>query len=103
MSAVKRPTHNLAKFLVSLLELINANVYTVKNSFKFAKRNADQDPGRSMTSLDVEFLFTNIPLENIIGVSCDSLFSDDAKVNNINRIEFERILRVALQNKFLNF
>ena len=34
---------------------------------------------------------------------CDSLFSNDAKVNNINRIDFEKHLRAALQNNFFNF
>ena len=36
-------------------------------------------------------------------MSCDSLFSNDAKVNNINRIDFEKPLRAALQNNFFNF
>ena len=31
---------------------------------------------------------------------CDSLFSNDTKVNNINRIDFEKLLRAVLQNKF---
>ena len=34
---------------------------------------------------------------------CDSLFSNDAKVSNINRIDFEKGLRAATQNNFFNF
>ena len=34
---------------------------------------------------------------------CDSLFSNNVKVNNINRIDFEKLLRAALQNNFFNF
>ena len=68
-------------------------MYTMKNSFEFAKKIADQDAGLFMASLDV---FTNIPLEETISVCCDSLFSNDAKVNNINRIDFEKHLRAAL-------
>ena len=41
MSAIKTPTYNLAKFLVPLLESITTNIYTVKNSFEFAKEIAD--------------------------------------------------------------
>ena len=78
-------------------------MYTVKNSFDFAKEIADQDPGLFMASLDVQSLFTNIPLEDTISVCCDSLFSNDAKVNNINRIDLEKHLRAALQNNFFNF
>ena len=64
-------------------------MYTMKNSFEFAKKIADQDAGLFMASLDV---FTNIPLEETISVCCDSLFSNDSKVNNINRIDFEEQL-----------
>ena len=56
-----------------------------------------------MVSLDVESLFTNIPLKRTINVGCDSLFSNDAKVNNINRINFEKHLRAVLQNNFFSF
>ena len=103
MSAIKTPTYNLAKFLVPLLEAITTTMYPVKNSFEFAKEIADQDPGLFMASPDVEYLFTNIPLEETRCVCCDSLFSDDARVNNINRIDFEKLLRAALQNNFFNF
>ena len=103
MSAIKTPTYKLAKFLVPLLEPITTNIYTIKNSFEFSKEIADQDPGLFMASLDVESLFINIPLGETISVCCDTLFSNNAKVNNINRIDFETLLRAALQNNFFNF
>ena len=103
MSAIKTPILNIAKFLVPLLEPITTNMYTAKNSFEFAKDIADQDPGLFMASLDVESLFINIPLEETTSVCCDSLFRNDAKVNNINRIDFENLFRAALQNNFFNF
>ena len=56
-----------------------------------------------MASLDVKSLFTNMPSEKTIIVCCDSLFSNDAKINNINRIDFEKLLRAALQNNFFSF
>ena len=103
MLAIKTPTYKLAKFLVPLLEPITTNMYTIKNSFESSKEIADQDPGFFMASLDVESLFANIPLEETFSVCCDSLFSNNAKVNNINRIDFEKLLRAALQNNFFNF
>ena len=103
MSAIKTPIYNLAKFLIPLLEAITTNMYTVKNNFEFAKEIAEQDPGLFMASLDVESLFTDIPLEETRCVCCNSLFNNDAKVNNINRIDFEKLLRAALQNNFFNF
>ena len=75
-------------------------MYTVKNSLEFDKDIADQKPGLLLAGLDVESLFTNRRLEKTTNVCCDSLFSNDAKVNSINRIDFEKILRAALQNNF---
>ena len=56
-----------------------------------------------MTILNVEALFTAIQLEETISVCWDSLFTNDSKVNNINRIDFEELLRAAVQNDFFNF
>ena len=56
-----------------------------------------------MASLDVEYLFTNIPLEETINISCDSRFGSEAKINNFIRNDFEKLLRITLQNNFFNF
>ena len=56
-----------------------------------------------MVSLDVESLFTNIPLEKTINILCDSIFDNEAKINNFNGNNFEKLLRLALQNNFFNF
>ena len=58
-----------------------------------------------MTSLDVKSLFPfspSIQLEGTTSVCCDSLFSNDAKVNKINRIYFEKFLRATLQDNVFN-
>ena len=94
ISAIKTPTYNLGKFLVPLLETVSTNMYTVKNSFEFAKEIVDQDQGLFRASPDVKFLFNKIHLEENIRVCCDSLFS---------KIDFEKLLRAALQNNFYNF
>ena len=103
MLAIKTPTYNLAKYLVPLQEPITINMYIVKKSFEFAKEIAEQDPELFMASLVVEPLFSNIPLNDTISVCCDFLFSNDAKVKNINRTDFEKRLRAALQNSSFSF
>ena len=55
-----------------------------------------------MASLDVESLYNNIPLEKTINISCNSLFPNEAKQNNFSRSDFEKLLRMALQNNFFN-
>ena len=103
LSAIKTPSYNIAKYLVPILEPISTNKFTIKNSFEFAKEVIEQDSGLYMASLDVESFFTNIPLEETINISCDSLFSNEAKINNFNRNDFEKLFRMALQNNFFNF
>ena len=53
-----------------------------------------------MASLDVETLFTNIPLEETASVCCDSFFSNDAKIKNIDKIDFEKLLKQLYQKTF---
>ena len=103
LSAIKSPSYNIAKHLVPILEPIKTNKFTIKNSFEFAKEVIEQDSGLFMASLGVESLFTNIPLEETINISCDSLFGNEAKINNFSRDDLEKLLRMALQNNFFNF
>ena len=103
LSAIKTPSYNIAEHLFPILEPITTNKFTIKNSFEFAKEVIEQDSGFYMASLDVESLFTNIPLQETINISRDSLFSNEAKINNFNRNNFEKLFRMALQNNFFNF
>ena len=70
--AIKTPSYNIAKNLAPILEPETTNESTIKNSFEFAKDIIEQDSGLFMSSLDVESLFNNIPLEETINISCDT-------------------------------
>ena len=103
LSAIKTPSYDIAKHLVPLLEPITTNKFTIKNSFEFAKEFIEKNSGLFKVSLDVESLFTNIPLEETINNSYDTLFPNEAKMNNFNRNGSKKLLRMALQNNFFNF
>ena len=106
MLAIKNSSYNIAKkHLVPISESITTNKFTIKNSFEFAKEVIEQDSGLFMASPDVESLFTDIPLEENMNFSRDSFFGNEAKINNfeINKNNFEKLLRMALQNNFFNF
>ena len=53
-----------------------------------------------MASLDVESLFTNIPLEETIKICCDSLSKNQELLSNINKNQFRKLLRAPLCNNF---
>ena len=55
-----------------------------------------------MTSSNVESLFTNIPLEETINISCDYFFANKDKINNFSRDDIEKLLKMALQSNFFN-
>ena len=65
------------KFLVSMLKpLTTTNEFTVKCFFHFAENVVDQQPDFFMGSLDIDFLFTNIPLEETIEICTNELFKE---------------------------
>ena len=68
LSAINNPTYKLAKFLVPILKALTSNDYTAQDSFAFAKEIVEQDSEFLMENLDVDPLFTNIPLEETIGI-----------------------------------
>ena len=74
LSAINTPTFKLAKFLVPILKSLTSNEYTVKDSFVFAEEIVEQDSQFFMGSLDVDSLFTNIPLEETIDICANLLF-----------------------------
>ena len=54
------------------LSLITFNEFTVKDSFGFAEETIHQDGKRFMGCLDVDSLFTDIPLEETVNI-CTNL------------------------------
>ena len=66
LPAINTPGYNLAKFLIPILEPLTHNEFTTKDSNSFAKDITAYDGSLYMASLDVESLFTNIPLNETI-------------------------------------
>ena len=53
-----------------------------------------------MACLDLEFLFTNIPLEETIKICCDSLSKNQLLLSNIDKNQSEKLLRAAYCNNY---
>ena len=68
LTAIGTPSYKPAKFLVPKLSSITFNEFTVKDSFAFVEEIVHQDSKLFMGSLDVDSLFTNIPLEETINI-----------------------------------
>ena len=64
-------------FLVPILKSLTSNDYTVKNSCAFAEEIVEQDSEFFIGSLDVDSLFTNIPLHSLFSnIPLHSLFTN---------------------------
>ena len=68
LSAIDTPTYKLAKFLLKFVTPSTANDYTVIDSFHFAEKICQQESNLHMASLDIDSLFTNIPLDETINI-----------------------------------
>ena len=87
LSALNTPTYKFAKILVPILKPLPTNEFTVKDSFHFAEEIVDQQHDLFMGSLDVDFLFTNIPLEETIEICTNELFKESDTVEGLSKTE----------------
>ena len=104
LSAIGTPTFTLAKFLVPILSDITQNEFTVKDSFTFVDEILTQNSDLYMASLDVDALFTNIPLDETIDICVKKLFkTPDALVKGISKNDFRDLLNLATKESFFTF
>ena len=77
LSALRTPTYKLEKYLVPILEPLTKNKYTEKDLFNFATEIVEQDSSNIMESLDIDSLFTNIPLKKTTEICTNNLFKNN--------------------------
>ena len=102
MSEINTHTFKLAKFLVPILKSLTSNEYTVKDLFAFVEETVKQDSQFFMGNLDVDFLFTNIPLEETIDICLNTLF-ENMKKAGLSKIEFKKLLSLATKETYFLF
>ena len=103
LSAINTPTYKLAKFLVLILKSLTSNEHKIKDSFAFAEEIVEQDSESLMPSLDVDSLFTNIPLEENIDICTNTLFENMEKVEGLSKIEFKEVVSLATKESYFIF
>ena len=103
LSATDIPTYMLAKFLLTFLTPSTTNEYAVIDSFHLAEEICQQDSNLHMASLDVDSLFTNIPLNKTIKIYVDNLYNDNENIPNIPKHDFGNLLNIATKESFFLF
>ena len=79
------------------------NGYTLKDSFEFAKDIINQNSNCFMASLGVDFLFTNVPLDETIKICTDELFKSEMTVSGLKKKEMFEMLSLTLKESIILF
>ena len=77
---------------------MTTNEFTVNDCFNFAEEIVDQNNDLVMGSLDIDSLFTNIPLEETIQICTNKLFKESKTVEGLSKTEFKELLSLATKN-----
>ena len=101
LSPLQTSTYKLEKYLVPILEQLTTNKYTVKDSFNFATGIVEQDSSNFMGSLDIDSLFTNIPLKETIEICNKNLFKNNEIVDGLKKSEFKDFLSLATTESYI--
>ena len=86
-----------------ILKPLTTNEFTVKDSFRFAEEIVDQQHDLFMGNLDVDSLFTNIPLEETIEICTNELFKESETVEGLSKTEFKELLSLATKDSHFIF
>ena len=101
LSTIRTPTHNLVKIFVPFLEPLTSSNYTIKDSFLFCEEVKKFNSNFPMAKFDVESLFTNILLHEMINLSVQKLSHDKNNINGLSKDSFREILTVTMTGCFV--
>lgn len=85
-------TYTLAKRLNDLLAPFTPANYSLKSSQEFIDIIKASQPSPTMASMDVESLFTNVPVEETIGMICNKLYRSEDSPFPIPEITLRQLL-----------
>ena len=102
-SALQTSTYKLAKYLVPILESLAINKYAVTDSFNFATEFVEQDSSNFMESLDIDSLFTNIPLEETIEICTNNIFKNNDIIHDLKKSKLKDLLSLATKESYFIF
>ena len=103
ISMINTPQYGLAKYLDKVIKPNIPSSKMLNSTNEFISKVNDIDLAHSqLVSYDVQNLFTNVPLEEIIDIACDYVYSDQSSTRpNYERKHFKKLLKLATSGEFL--
>ena len=95
LSATNATAYDIVKFLVPILETLTHNEFAIKDSFSFANEITTYDSSLYIASFDVEFLFTNIPLNETINNCVNDLYNKDLYSGKLIKRDLFKLIQTA--------
>ena len=95
VSAIETSSYKIVKCLVPRMNSITFNESNVKDALCFAKEIIVQDSSIVIGILDVDSLFTNIPLDETINIFTNTVYSEQDVMQGIKKEEFRNLLSLA--------
>ena len=86
-----------------MLKPFTSNNYKIKNFFDFAKDITQQSSKLFMASLDVDSLFTNVPLDETIEICVNELFKSSQTVSGLNKQQVLEMLSLTTKENVILF
>ena len=95
------PYYGISKFLSNRMNPLRENQYGVKDSFTVAKELFDQ--GYRFVSLDLESLFTSVPLVKTININLDQIYNKKLLKTNIKKQTMKKLLNNCCPKNAFSF
>ena len=89
--------------VLSRMNFVTSNEFTVKDTFCFAEEIVEQDISLLMGSLDVDSLFINILLDETSDICTSTIYSEQVIIEGINKEEFRNLLSLATKESCFIF
>ena len=103
ISQIGSSTYKIAKFLLTYIQPHTSNEYTIRDTFHFVSMLDNKDHRFFMASLDVESLFTNIPLTETIDIVTQKVYGNKRKVDGLWRNDFKKLLEISTKGTVFYF
>ena len=89
--------------LSELLHIIQHSFFYCQGFLYFSEDIRSQDQNLYIASLDVDSLFTNLPLDETIYIYVSLLFKDSDVVNGLTKDDVHTLLNIATKESFFMF